>query len=196
MARPLAFLLSLLLGLTTTTTILVAASPAPPAPHRHYEPRLEDVQCRCLSFPTSPRPTVCSALALHRLDWATAYAFAVDNDVAIRFSSRDTITKILAIPKPLPSGVLASIGAPRPPSQRPPASHDAAASVVQVVCGLGEEVEHLDRDLHLSKPELHYIGVVLAALTLFLIVWAMAEYWWTRCVFPDRCCIPLPSPAN
>lgn len=189
MLRP--FALLSLLGLATTAMTVAAA----PTPQHHREHRLEDVQCRCLSFSTNAKPTVCSYLALHSLDWDTAYAFAVYNDLGIQFASKATVSKILSIPKPLPSSILLSLGGGKtnmPQSQRPLPSREPhqqqgrpegpAASVIQVVCGLGDEVKHLGSDVHFSKPELHYVGVVLAGLTVFLIVWVMGEYFWTRWV--------------
>lgn len=59
-----------------------------------------------------------------------------------------------------------------PPPPPPP--------TVQLVCGLGDEVDHLDPRVPFSQPELHYIGLVLAALMLFLIVWALGEAVWRR----------------
>ncbi|KAF2856808.1 hypothetical protein T440DRAFT_382866 [Plenodomus tracheiphilus IPT5] len=176
----------LALLLTTITSTVLAA---PTIDTR--EPRLEDVQCRCLSFSTSAKPTLCTYLELHNLDWHTAYAFASDNDLKIQFASKATITKVLSIPKPLPSSVLMSIEGgeaqqayPYQPQaaqqQQQLGFEDSTASVNKIVCGLGDEVKHLGADVKFSEPELHYVGVVVASFMLFLIVWVVLEYLWTK----------------
>ncbi|KAF1841473.1 uncharacterized protein K460DRAFT_358223 [Cucurbitaria berberidis CBS 394.84] len=158
---------SLLLALFGCTAVLAA-------PMEH---RLEDIQCRCLSFSTSAKPTLCTYLESHGLDWDTAYSLASDNNLQIQFASQDTISKVLEIRKPLPSSMLhvLSYGPAGPPD-----STSLIQTEHKMVCGLGKEAKYMGRlDMDLGS-EAHYVGVVVAAFMLFLCAYLLGEYAWTR----------------
>jgi hypothetical protein len=90
---------SLLIPLINLTGVL-----AIPTQHR-----LEDIQCRCLSFSPSSQPMLCNYLEPHVLDWQTASKLASESDLKIHFSSELTVTQVLSIPSPLPSSTLQSL---------------------------------------------------------------------------------------
>ncbi|KAH9868518.1 hypothetical protein J1614_007590 [Plenodomus biglobosus] len=178
--------LSLLLALTTTITTTpttVLAAPTRDA----KEVRIEDVQCRCLSFSTSAKPSPCTYLESHNLDWHTAYTYASDNDLKLEFASEETITTVLAIPKPLPSSILLSIKRNKEQqSQQQQNPQTTIKNTNKIICGLDHEVNHLSSDITFSEPELHYVSAVIASFTLFLIIWIAAEYLWTRYLSRSR----------
>ncbi|KAJ4373911.1 hypothetical protein N0V83_002650 [Neocucurbitaria cava] len=162
--------IGLVLSLVGFTATSVYAAP--------MEYRLEDIQCRCLSFSTSAKPTLCTYLESHGLDWDTAYSLASDNELKIQFASQSTISKVLDIRKPLPSSVLRTL------SHGEAAPLDVSSSLLQsenkIVCGLGDEVKHMGSpDMDLSS-ECHYVGAVVAALMLFLIAYLVGEHIWTK----------------
>ncbi|CAO2657631.1 Nn.00g037570.m01.CDS01 [Neocucurbitaria sp. VM-36] len=158
----------LLLSLVAFTTVFAAP----------MEYRLEDIQCRCLSFSTSAKPTLCTYLESHGLDWDTAYSLASDNELKIQFASQSTISKVLEIRKPLPSNVLSTL------SNVEAAPLDVTSllqSENKIVCGLGDEVKHMGSyDMDLSS-ECHYVGLAIAAFILFLVTYLIGERIWTRC---------------
>lgn len=164
---------SLLVSILGLTAVLAA-----PMDHS-IEHRLEDIQCRCLSFSTSAKPTLCTFLESHGLDWHTAYSLAHENDMKIEFASKTTISKVLAIPKPLPSSVLQSLSHGE---VAPLSSTDLIKSQNKIVCGLGDEVKHMGSHDNNLDPECHYVGVVVAGFMLFLIAYMVGEYGWTRYV--------------
>lgn len=54
----------------------------------------------------------------------------------------------------------------------------------KIICGLGDEVKHMgayDTGLEI-EPELHYVGAVVGAFMLFLILYVLGDYLWTRYV--------------
>ncbi|KAI8938137.1 hypothetical protein NX059_005803 [Plenodomus lindquistii] len=183
--------LSLLQALSISTSHVLAAPTSTIATRDTREPRLEDIRCRCLSFSMSAKPTLCTYLESYNLDWHTAYAFASDNDLKIQFASQDTVTKVLSGSNPLPTSMLMSIrgdeaGAEseyeaQSQQQSPMGLEETSAnSVNKIVCGLGDEVNHLSVDLRFSEPELHYVGVVVACFMAFLVFWVVVEYLWTN----------------
>lgn len=160
----------LLLSLVALTAAVFAA----PTEHR-----LEDIQCRCLSFSTSAKPTLCTYLESHGLDWTTAYSLASDNSLKIQFASQSTITKVLEMRRPLPRSVLHAIG-------NGAAVHLPATNLMhtenKIVCGFGDEATHTgSQDMDLA-PESHYVGAILAAFMLFLLAYLVVDYAWTKYV--------------
>lgn len=164
---------SLLLSLLSLTTVLAAPMEVP------VDHRLEDIQCRSLSFSTNAKPTVCTYLESHGLDWNTAYSLASDYDLKIQFASQSTISKVLSIPKSLPRSMLQSLsnGAARPPNPT-----DLIKSQNKIVCGLGDGVKRMGSDDSNLGPEYHCVSVVVTAFMLFLILYLVGLYVWTRYV--------------
>ncbi|KAL6712419.1 hypothetical protein ACN47E_000296 [Coniothyrium glycines] len=143
------------------------------------EHRIEDIQCRCLSFSTSAKPTLCTYLESHGIDWHTAYSLASENELKIQFASMATITKVLSIPKPLPSSILRSLSEGE---AQPLESAALMQSENKIICGLGDEVKHMD-SIHSLKgvePELHHIGMVVGGLTLLLIFYVAGVHLYNR----------------
>jgi hypothetical protein len=121
----------------------------------------------------------------HNLDWHTASSLASDFDLKIQFASQDTITKVLAINRPLPSSVLQSISAGQ---VAPVDQKDLLQRENKIVCGFGDEVKHLGSHDRSLEPECHYIGYMGAAFMLLLALYILAEYIWSRYVFVCSLC--------
>ncbi|KAB2099704.1 hypothetical protein AG0111_0g12067 [Alternaria gaisen] len=134
--------------------------------------RLEDIQCRCLSFSTNAKPTVCTYLESYGLDWDTAYSLVSDYDLKIQFVSQSTISKVLSIPKSLPRSMLQSLsnGAARPPN-----STDLIKSENKIVCGLSDEVKRMGSDDSNLGSECHCVGIIVTAFMLFLILYLVGQ---------------------
>lgn len=162
-----------------TLALLFLSSCATSALSAAMDPRLEDIQCRCLSITTSAKPTLCTYLESHALDWHVAYSLASDYDLKIQFASEETITKVLSISKPLPTSVLESLsnGAVLPLE-----STDLVQSENRIVCGLGDEVKHMGSYDSNSGPECHHAGVVVGGLMVGVIIYLVGQYAWTRYV--------------
>jgi hypothetical protein len=153
---------------------LLGAASAAPIDHR-----LEDIQCRCLSLSTNAKPTLCTHMESHAFDYHTASSLASDYDLEMQFASQDTITKILSIHRPLPSGVLQRI------SEGQVVSKDATDLLQQqnkIVCGFGDEVKRLGSHDVSLELECHYIGYGVAAFMLLVLVYVVGEYVWMRYV--------------
>lgn len=161
------------LGLLFLSSCATSALVAP------MDPRLEDIQCRCLSFTTSAKPTLCTYLESHSLDWHTAYSLAADYDLKIQFASEATITKVLSISKPLPSSVLESISNGE---VLPIESTDLIQSENKIVCGLGEEVQHMGTYDSSSGPECHHVGAIVGGLMMVVIIYLIGQHAWARSV--------------
>lgn len=159
-------LLLSLLGLST-----VLAAPV------DQETRLEDIQCRCLSFSDSAKPSLCTYLESHGLDWHTAYTLATDHDLKIQFASRTTISKVLSIPRPLPTSVLRSLSEGEVLSVE---ADQTGMSENKIVCGLDDEVKHLGSEINGDEPELHYVGVVVGSFMMLLILYVVGDYFLTK----------------
>jgi hypothetical protein len=163
---------------TTILALLLSASSALAAP---LDRRIEDIQCRCLSFAIDAKPTVCTYMGAHRLDWDTASSLASDYDLKINFASQSTIARVLAIRKPLPISVLQSISEGEAMLIE---DEDLMQRENKIVCGFRDEVEQLGgRDVGLEEPECHYVGYVVAAFMLLVACYVLAEYVWSRYVF-------------
>ncbi|KAF1945111.1 hypothetical protein EJ02DRAFT_339688 [Clathrospora elynae] len=139
--------------------------------------RLEDIQCRCISFSTSAKPTLCTYLESHGLDWQTAYTLATENGLRIQFASQTTISKFLSISKPLPSSVLRSLGQGE---ALPLTSTELMQSQNKMVCGLGDEVKYMSSRETSLEPELHCVGIFIASFMILLVFYVVGEYVWTR----------------
>jgi hypothetical protein len=165
---------------TSTILALLSASAVWAAPMDH---RLEDIQCRCLSFATDARPSVCTYMGAHRLDWYTANTLASDYDLKINFASQSTITKVLSIRKPLPSSMLQSI------EEGEVMAIDAKDLVQRenkIVCGFSEELRHLGESEGGLEQECHFVGWVVGIFMVLLALYVLAEYVWSRYVSPSR----------
>jgi hypothetical protein len=157
--------------------VLFSASITLAAPLDH---RLEDIQCRCLSFSTDAKPTPCTYMESQRMDWQTANSLATDYDIEIQFASDKTISNILSIHRPLPSSVLRAVNEAE---IMPIHEDDLMQRKNKIVCGFGEEVQHLGSRDKTLEPECHFIGYVVAALMAIVALYVLAEYIWSRCVF-------------
>ncbi len=179
-------------GLVLSLLGFAATVSATPMNHR-----VEDIQCRCLSFSTTAaKPTLCSYLDFRGLDWQSAYSLASEHNLKIQFTSQDTISKVLAIPKPLPSSVLASLG--RGEALPAPSTARTTKTENKIVCGLGDEVKHIGNVHNDILPGDHYVGLIAAVLMLSIIFYVVGEYICRRYVtmqipifistnFPRRC---------
>jgi hypothetical protein len=87
------------------------------------------------------------------------------------------MTKVLSIPKPLPSSVLKSLdedGAlPLDPTEMIPNEN-------KIVCGLNDIPKLLVGHEDGAEPQLHYVGAVLGIFMMLLILFVIGEYIWTR----------------
>jgi hypothetical protein len=155
---------------------LLGASTTLAAPMDH---RLEDIQCRCLSFSTDAKPTPCTYMESQRMDWHTANSLAEDYELEIQFASQHTISNILSIHRPLPDSILDAISEAE---VMPVQEEDLMQRRNKIVCGFGEEVKHLGSHRGM-EPECHFVSYVVAALMALVAVYLLAEYVWSRCVF-------------
>jgi hypothetical protein len=161
---------------STGLILLLSLTSAFAAPTKQLH--LDDVQCRCLTFSTSAAPTNCIYQELLTLDWETAHSLATANDLKIQFASDKTITKVLSIPKPLPTTVLDAIHQgktlPLDPSKE-------TRSQNRLICGFGNDLEYVENQGAGLRPEIHYVGTVVGLFMLLFIIYLVAEYIWIRC---------------
>jgi hypothetical protein len=159
---------SLHLSLPSLTSILAAP----------MDYRLEDIQCRCIAFSSFTKPTSCTYLQPHNLDWQTAYSVASDNGLQIQFARETTITKVLSIPRPLPKNVLQTL---LKGEALPLDSTEKVRIENKMVCGFGDEVMHIGSQDKGLEP-VHYAGVVLGSLMMLLIIYLIGDYLWIKYV--------------
>lgn len=155
---------------------LLSASATLAAPMDH---RLEDIQCRCLSFSTDAKPTPCTYMESQRMDWHTANSLAEDYELEIQFASQHTISNIMSIRRPLPDSILDAISEAE---VMPVQEEDLMQRRNKIVCGFGEEVKHLGSH-RAMEPECHFVSYAVAALMALVVMYLLAEYVWSRCVF-------------
>jgi hypothetical protein len=139
--------------------------------------RLEDVQCRCLSFSSTAKPTLCNYLEPHVIDWQTAYKLASESDLKIHFTSELTVT-VLAIPRPVPSSVLRSLSEEDTEPLLDPT--EMLQNEDKIICGLSDTSKHVEHHEQSMEQETHYAGAVLGFFMLLLIIYVAVEYIWTR----------------
>ena len=159
---------SLLLQLTSLTTALAVPT----------QNRLEDIQCRCLSFSATAKPTLCNYLEPHVLDWQTAYRLASESDLKIHFTSEHTGAQVLSIPRPLSSTVLQSFGEENTEALIDPT--EMLQNENKIICGLSDTAKHTEHYEESIEQEPHYVGTVLGTFMLLLIIYVALEYIWTR----------------
>jgi hypothetical protein len=86
------------------------------------------------------------------------------------------MTKVLAIPKPLPTSILQSVhegqALPLDPA-------DKVRNENKIICGFGDEVQHMGLHDDNLEVEVHYVGTVLGLFMLLLICYLVGEYFWT-----------------
>lgn len=161
---------------TNTILLSIGFTSVLAAPMRYT--RLEDLQCRCLTFSTSAAPTLCTYQELLTLDWETAYSLASANRLKIQFASEKTTTKVLSLPRPVPTTILETLqeGEARPLDPSKKVQHEN-----RIICGFGGEVEHVNgRPSKSLTPEIHYVGTVLGLFMLLMIIYLIGEYVWTE----------------
>jgi hypothetical protein len=161
-----------------TTTLLLTATTASAVPMDSS--RLEDLQCRCVSFSTDAKPTLCTYMESYRLDMHTATSFARDHDLAIQFASPDTVDRVLRIRKPLPSYVLRML-------EEDGCEDEVRERENRIVCGFRDEVRGLD-GRGIGEEE-HFVGWFVCAFVGIVGVYLAGEYLWSRYVslqFPWR----------
>lgn len=154
---------------------------AAPADYPNKEPRLEDIQCRCLTFRANERPTPCNFFESRGFGWRSAQILASQYDIKVQFASKSTISRVLAIQAPLPNDVLDTT------SQGDALSDAGDENINQnkIVCGIGREVRHITHHHHHhlnDDPDTRYVGRVLAWISLFMILYAAGEYVWIKYV--------------
>ncbi|KAF3046691.1 hypothetical protein E8E11_004164 [Didymella keratinophila] len=166
------FSLSALVAAIAASTALAA----PAMDRLKKEPHLEDIQCRCLTFRANERPTPCNFFESKGFGWRSAQILASQYDIKVQFASKNTISRVLAIPAPLPSEILDTTSKGDALSE----SSDENISQNKIVCGFGREVRHMTHH-HLNvDPESRYVGQVIAWITLFIILYAAGEYVWIK----------------
>ncbi|KAH7405914.1 hypothetical protein DE146DRAFT_753904 [Phaeosphaeria sp. MPI-PUGE-AT-0046c] len=145
--------------------------------------RLEDLQCQCLSISADAfaKPTLCSALESHKLNWYTASSLAADHDLPIEYASQSTIARIAGIERVLPQNMLRSIE-----EEAVFKGEERPQGLVQVrnviVCGFGDEVERVDawEEEMVMAPAYHCIGYISACVMMVVMVYMLAEHAWSR----------------
>ncbi|KAL5118382.1 hypothetical protein ACEQ8H_003731 [Pleosporales sp. CAS-2024a] len=139
--------------------------------------RLEDIQCRCLSFSTDAKPTPCTYMESQRLGWTAAYSFASDYNLKIEFASPDTVSNILAMHRPLPTSVLQAVsGADAVPAH----SEDLMHRSNKIICGFDQEVKNLGSHDRSMEPECRFVSYVIVALMVAIALYVLAEYAYSR----------------
>lgn len=170
-----AFYTTLKMRSRTIFAALFGSTLAAPMDHR-----LEDIQCRCLSFSTDAKPTLCTYMESHAFDFHTANSLASNYDLKVQFASESTIDKVLSIHRPLPSEVLQSISEGKVANVEP-------SSLLQrenkIVCGFGDEVKRLGSHDLTFDPECHFIGYIVGGMTLFTLIYVLIASAWARYVF-------------
>jgi hypothetical protein len=78
-----------------------SALAVPVTENREY--RLEDIQCRCLTFRSNERPTTCNFLESKGFGWRSAHTLASQYDIQVQLASKSSISKLLSISTPLPN---------------------------------------------------------------------------------------------
>jgi hypothetical protein len=163
---------------STILLALLSASTTSAAPMDH---RLEDIECRCVSYSTDAKPTLCTYMESYRLDIHTASSFAKDHDLKIHFASEDTIDKVLAIKRPLPSNVLQAI---EECDVMPMKEEGLRQRENKIVCGFRNEVKHLGSQDRSMEPDCHFVSYFVAAFMAIIALYLLAEYVWSRYVTP------------
>jgi hypothetical protein len=158
---------SLLIPLIRFTTVLAFPT----------QPRLEDIQCRCLSFSLNSQPILCNYLEPHVLDWQTASNLASRSDLKIHFISELTVTRVLSIPRPLPSSILQSLSEEGSEPSLDPT--EMVQNENKIICRLSDGAKHISSQDQSVEPG-HYVGVVLGVFMLLLLLYVVGEYLWTR----------------
>lgn len=172
---------TLLTLLSASTAVLAAPITTTANTMDHF--RLEDLTCQCLSVSAdaSAKPTLCSALESHKLNWYTASSLAADHDLPIEYASQSTIARIVDIERVLPQNMLRSI------EEEAVFTREARPQgLMQVrnvlVCGFGEEMERVDeaKEEMGTAPEYHCIGYMGAGIMLAAVLYMLAEHVWSR----------------
>jgi hypothetical protein len=164
-------------GILVAALGLHTAFAAPAMEHgEHGEHRLEDIQCRCLTFRANERPTPCNFLESKDFGWRSAQILASQYDIKAQFSSKSTISKVLAISAPLPNDVLQAISS----GDAQTAPKEVNISQNKIVCGFGKEVRRMTRHHRYQEPESHFVGQVIGWIMLLIALYVVGEYIWTR----------------
>ncbi|KAH6620020.1 hypothetical protein C7974DRAFT_224681 [Boeremia exigua] len=167
---------SMLLELSVLVAALEVGSAFAAPAVEHHEQHLEDIRCRCLTFSANERPKPCNTLESRDLDWMSAQNLASQLEIPVRFASKTTISKVLAISIPLPTDILQTTGAGDAQSS----SSEAEISQNKMVCGFGQEVRRMSSHSHDREPEDHFVAQVVAWFMLFIGLYLAGEYLWTR----------------
>lgn len=168
------FNFSILVAVATVGTVLAA----PTRDHPKKEPHLEDIQCRCLTFRANERPTPCNFFESRGFGWRSTQILASQYDIKVQFASKSTISRVLAIPAPLPDDVLQVTASGDALS----AAADANMSQNKIVCGFGREVRHMTHQHRHHESQTRFVGQVVAWIMLFVVLYAAGEYIWIKCV--------------
>lgn len=140
------------------------------------EHRLEDVRCRCLTLRANERLAPCNFFESEGFGWRSAQILASQYDIKVQFASKSTINKVLSIPGPVPSDVLQTTGSGDTLST----SKEANISQNKIVCGFGKEVRRMSDHHRDDEPDCRFVGQVIGWLILFIALYIVSEYIWTR----------------
>jgi hypothetical protein len=117
--------------------------------------------------------------AIHHLDFYTASTFASEHNLKLHFASQDTVTKVLAVNRPLPTEVLESL------SDVPEVELAWVQSEMRIVCGFDGEVERMGRiDDGADNVEIEsgLVGAVVAGCMGLVGVYMFVAWLWARYV--------------
>lgn len=134
---------------------------------------LAKLRCHCITFSHPADPAACVLAGSQNLDWDNAHSLASSRNLRLEFASKATISKILALERPIPASELLHMETP-----------ESFESGSKVVCGLGDEVKR--EFLSGSSKQLDprggdfYVSKVVAVLLLIIILYAAGEDIWMR----------------
>ncbi|KAF2691992.1 hypothetical protein K458DRAFT_381822 [Lentithecium fluviatile CBS 122367] len=142
-------------------------------------PALEALRCHCITFSIYSLPAACTLPGAQNLDWSTAQRLASTHNLAIEFASQDTVTRVLQVEQPLPTGVLMSLYPWKD-------AGGGGGANTKVICGVHDEVQRMILDGPMQRVDARvleqeaYVSGVLAVLVLGVILWGLGEIIWQR----------------
>lgn len=151
------------------------------------ENRLEDIQCRCLTFRANDKLTTCNFFESKGFGWRSAQMLASQYDIKVQFASKSTISKVLSATQPLPSDMLQTTSSGDVQST----PNESNMSQNKIVCGFGKEVTKMTHRHHNSEPQSHFASQVLGWLLLFIAFYVVGEYIWTRSAIIATTCLTI-----
>lgn len=133
-----------------------------------------ELRCHCITFYSASETAPCALTDSQYLDWEDAQTLASAYDLRIKFASSSTVSKVLEVEQPLPTGVLKSMTR----------VDDRSSTGRMMVCGFGDEVNQKymsgsDGSLEVNGYDL-FASKVVAVLLLIIILYAAGEFVWMK----------------